>query len=273
MVEQYSQIVSENIVEENLKTVSELFFITTNILSEIIDAKDPYTEGHSERVRLFSVEIGRKLGLTEKELAALSLAAKLHDIGKVKIKDSILKKNSSLTPEERSEIERHSIYSEDLLGRHPVIESVTRAIRSHHEFLDGTGYPDKLKGDAISELAKIISVADVFDAMTSLRVYREYSYTDEEALEFITRGKGTRFDGRITNIFQELYDNGIIDYCRGIHSLTKSPLEALRMFKSSLNKYRGDDILESGQSDRDTENRRRDSWEILQPNQNRNRIL
>ena len=241
-MEQYSRTVNENILEENLKTVSELFFITTNILSEIIDAKDPYTEGHSERVRLFSVEIGKKLGLSEKELAALSLAAKLHDIGKVKIKDSILKKNSILTPEERSEIERHSIYSEDLLGRHPVIESVTKAIRSHHEFLDGNGYPDKLKGDAISELAKIISVADVFDAMTSFRVYREFSYTDEEALEFITKGKDTRFDGRITDIFRELYDNGIIDYCRGIHSLTKFPSEALRMFRSSLKRYKGDDI-------------------------------
>lgn len=241
-MEQRSRTVSQSGVEENLKTVSELFFITTNILSEVIDAKDPYTEGHSERVRLFSLEIGRELGLSEKELAALSLAAKLHDIGKVKIKDSILKKNGTLTPEERSEIQRHSIYSEDLLGRHPVIQSVIEAIRSHHEFLDGNGYPDKLKGDAISELAKIISVADVFDALTSLRVYREYSYTDEEALEFIAKGKGTKFDGRITDIFQKLYDNGMIDYCRGIYSLSKLPSEALRLFKSSLNRYRGDDI-------------------------------
>jgi tetratricopeptide (TPR) repeat protein len=241
-MEQYSRTAREKVVEENLRTVSELFFITTNILSEMIDAKDAYTEGHSERVRLLSVEIGRELGLSEKELAALSLAAKLHDIGKVKIEDSILKKRSGLTPEERSEIERHSIYSEDLLGRHPVIESVTEAIRSHHEFLDGNGYPDKLKGDAICELAKIISVADVFDALTSLRVYRECSYTDEEALELIIKGKGTKFDGRITDILQELYDNGIIDYCRGIYNLYKLPSEALRMFNSSLIRYRGDDI-------------------------------
>ncbi len=241
-MEQYSQAVSEIIVEDNLKTVSELFFITTNILSEIIDAKDPCMEGHSERVRLFSVEIGREMRLSEKKLAALSLAAKLHDIGKVKIEDSILKKSSSLTPEERSEVERHPIYSEDLLGRHPVLESVTKAIRSHHEFLDGSGYPDKLKGDAISELAKIISVADVFDALTSLRVYRECSYTDEEALEFITRGKGNKFDGRIADILQKLHDNGVIDYCRGIYNLNKSPSKALQLFNSSLKKYKGDDI-------------------------------
>jgi HD-GYP domain-containing protein (c-di-GMP phosphodiesterase class II) len=225
--------------DDNFKAVSELFFITTNILSEIIDAKDPYTEGHSERVRLYSLEIGREMGLLEKDLAALSLAAKLHDIGKVKIDDRILKKKGTLSPEERCEIERHSIYSEDLLGRHPVIEPVIEAIRSHHELLNGNGYPDKLHGKSIPGLARIISVADVFDALTSKRVYREDCYSDEEAIRYIITQEGSSFDMNATRILEKLCYNGKIDYCKGNYYFSKSPNKALEYYTRSLEKYTG----------------------------------
>lgn len=228
--------------DDNFKAVSELFFITTNMLSEIIDAKDPYTEGHSERVRLYSLEIGREMGLPERELAALSLAAKLHDIGKVKIDDRILKKTSALTPEERSELERHSIYSEDLLGRHPVIEPVIEAIRSHHELLNGEGYPDKLHGQSIPRLARIISVADVFDALTSKRVYREDLYSDEDAIKYIVEQEGSRFDQNASRILEKLYYNGKIDYCKGNYYFSRSPQTALEFYERSLEKYSGKDV-------------------------------
>ncbi len=229
-------------LEETLRTVSELFFITTNILSEIIDAKDKYTEGHSERVRLYSVEIGKEIGLSEYELASLSLAAKLHDIGKVKIEDRILKKKSTLTKEERIEMERHPIYSEDLLGRHPVIEPVIEAIRSHHESLSGDGYPDKLKGDAIPKLARIIAVADVFDALTSRRVYRKNDFTDYEAIEYIKKYKNVKFDGEIVDAFVRLYKNGIVDFCRGSYYFRHYPQDSLNLLISALEKYKRDDV-------------------------------
>ncbi len=229
-------------LEETLKTVSELFFITTNILSEIIDAKDKYTEGHSERVRLYSVEIGKALGLSEYQLASLSLAAKLHDIGKVKIDDRILKKKSKLTKEERIEMERHPIYSEDLLGRHPVIEPVIEAIRSHHEYLSGEGYPDKLKGEAIPKLARIIAVADVFDALTSKRIYRKNDFSDYEALEYLKRYKNKWFDPDVVDTLVKLYEDGSIDYSRGSYYFRKYPLESLNLLKKALKKYQKGDI-------------------------------
>ncbi len=229
-------------LEETLKTVSELFFITTNILSEIIDAKDKYTEGHSERVRLYSVAIGKELGLSEYKLASLSLAAKLHDIGKVKIEDRILKKRSALTKEERIEMERHPIYSEDLLGRHPVIEDVIQAIRSHHEYLSGDGYPDRLKGDAIPKLARIIAVADVFDALTSRRKYRKNDFSDIEALEYLNKFKDIRFDAEVVDALTKLYEDGTIDLTRGSYYFRRHALESLRFLQKALRKYNKDDI-------------------------------
>jgi len=172
------------------------------MISEVLDAKDKYTEGHSE------------LNLSEKELAILSLAAKLHDIGKLKIDERILKKEGGLTVEERNEIERHTIYSQELLGRHPVLSPVLEAIRSHHERLSGDGYPDHLKGDMIPLLSRIIAVADVFDAMTSKRVYRKRAYTDEETLKYLKKQAGRKFD---------LY-------------------ESLDLFRRSLDKYNRPDI-------------------------------
>ncbi|RKX68092.1 hypothetical protein DRP44_00450 [candidate division TA06 bacterium] len=223
-------------------SVKELFFLITNMISEVLDAKDKYTEGHSERVRLFSVEIGRELNLSEKELAILSLAAKLHDIGKLKIDERILKKEGGLTVEERNEIERHTIYSQELLGRHPVLSPVLEAIRSHHERLSGDGYPDHLKGDMIPLLSRIIAVADVFDAMTSKRVYRKRAYTDEETLKYLKKQAGRKFDADIVGIFLDLYNHGIIDYCRGIYRSKIDLYESLDLFRRSLDKYNRPDI-------------------------------
>ncbi|NIA23912.1 MAG: HD domain-containing protein [Proteobacteria bacterium] len=225
-----------------MNVVRELFFLSTNMLSDMLDAKDKYTEGHSERVRLFSIEIGKELNLPERDLAILSLAAKLHDIGKAKIDDRILKKPGKLSVEERSEIERHTIYAQELLGRHPVLEPVLEAIRSHHERLSGKGYPDHLKGDMIPLSARIIMVADVFDAMTSRRVYRERAYSDEETLKYLKKQSGRKFDADIVDLFLDLYDHGIIDFCRGVYMSKNDLYGSLELFRKALDKYNRPDI-------------------------------
>ena len=240
MEDREKQIVDNLRIKDDLNTARELFFINTQMLSEIIDAKDPYTEGHSERVRLFSVEIGKDLRLSTKDMAVLSLAAKLHDIGKLKIPDNILKKPGPLSPAERNEIERHSIYSEQLLGKHPALEPVLSAIRSHHERLSGQGYPDKLEGEMIPFLSKIITVSDVFDAMTSHRVYRKGVYTDEETVSYIEKNSGIFFDGIIVKSFVKLFKRGVFDFCNGEYLRRLYPQKAYEYYIKALSKCKTD---------------------------------
>ena len=228
-------------IKKELEVASDLFFLTTQMLSEITDAKHPYTEGHSERVRLFSLAVGREMNLSERDMATLSLAAKLHDIGKLKISDRILDKTGPLTVEERSEMERHPLYSVRMLGEHPALLPVLSAIRSHHEHISGNGYPDGLRDKQIPILSRIIAMVDIFDAMTTQRKYREGIYTDEEAIQYIKDMSGDIFDPEIAEIFISLYKKGIVDLCRGEYLLKDSPEEALEFYKKSLSKPLPDD--------------------------------
>jgi putative two-component system response regulator len=175
-----------------------------------IEAKDPYTEGHCARLSQYSVELAKALGLSEEQQVALRRAGVVHDIGKVAVPESILLKPGPLTPEEREIIEQHPIAGERICRPLRSFRNVLPIIRHHHEKLDGSGYPDGLKGEAIPITARILSVVDVFDAMTTDRPYRA-ALSTEEAFKIMREEirKGW-WDGHMFDTFRTLIDQAKI---------------------------------------------------------------
>ena len=173
-----------------------------NILAETIESNDRFTAGHCNRMRFLSVELGRHVGLTPEEMEVLEYASLLHDLGNIKISETILNKNGPLTAPECFEIRRHPTIGERMLRVIPLMERVARVIASHHESYDGTGYPKGLKGADIPIMSRIIAVADAFDAMSSDRPYRK-GLELEVVLGELTRAAGTQFDPELVKIFIE----------------------------------------------------------------------
>jgi HD-GYP domain-containing protein (c-di-GMP phosphodiesterase class II) len=186
--------------------LKELFVGSLKALTNSIDAKDPYTRGHSERVALISRWIAERVAerepLEEEQIHKIYLAGLLHDIGKIGIDESVLRKNGKLTPEERACIGRHPSIGAGILRGIKQMREIVPGVLCHHERVDGTGYPDGLKGDEIPLTGKIVQLADSFDAMTSRRTYRD-AMSVEHALSEIRRGLGTQFDAQIGTIFLE----------------------------------------------------------------------
>ncbi|HXG83692.1 MAG TPA: HD domain-containing phosphohydrolase [Pyrinomonadaceae bacterium] len=180
----------------------ELFVGTVKALAAAIDGKDRYTRGHSERVSRFSVAIGKQLKLSEPELETLRISALLHDVGKIAIDDKILKKPGALDDEEFEIMKTHPRQGYKIMANIPAMKEYLPGIYSHHEMLDGAGYPQGLKGDEIALQAKIISVADTFDAMTTDRPYQK-GMTMEVALNRIETFVGTRYDEKIVEALIE----------------------------------------------------------------------
>jgi len=174
----------------------ELFVGTVKALAAAIDGKDKYTRGHSERVARISVAIGRQLGLSEDEIEKLRISALLHDIGKIAIDDSILKKPAALTDEEYEIMKTHPQKGYKIMSQIPAMKDFLPGMYMHHEMVNGQGYPQGLKGDEIPLQAKIVSVADTFDAMTIDRPYSKGMLLDE-ALERIRSFVGTRYDAEV----------------------------------------------------------------------------
>jgi response regulator RpfG family c-di-GMP phosphodiesterase len=183
----------ERTVSRQTRTLRRTFLSAIDSLVRILEARDPYTSGHSLRVCALSMRLADKLGLEEKARQRLSLAAKLHDIGKVGLPENILNKPGRLTDEEFVLVRKHPVIGERILA--PIIRSrsVRAAIRGHHERFDGLGYPDHLRGGNIPILARLIALADCFDAMTNGRAYRQ-ALSQEEALGVLVDGAGTQFD-------------------------------------------------------------------------------
>lgn len=178
-----------------------------------LELKDPYTKGHSERVAYYSVLLARRMGIyNENQLKSFYYSCLLHDVGKVHIPDSILLKNGPLTPEEFEVIKTHPVVGAEAMKDIKGLEYTVEVIRHHHERWDGTGYPDRLKGVKIPLLARIVSVADAFDAMTSVRSYRP-AMGPEQAYEQIVIGSGTQFDPDIVKLFQSVFPD-IREYMR-----------------------------------------------------------
>jgi putative two-component system response regulator len=170
-------------------------------LVRTLEARDPSTAQHSIRVRHLAGRLAESLGMTDRQLRQVRLSAKLHDIGKVGVAEGILNKIGSLTEEEYGCVRDHPMIGERILS--PIIRSrtVLQGIRHHHERYDGSGYPDGLAGDRIPLIARIVTIADCFDAMTSVRIYRT-ALDVEAALEVLRMGAGTQFDPALVPIFE-----------------------------------------------------------------------
>ncbi|MBR3697336.1 MAG: HD-GYP domain-containing protein [Clostridia bacterium] len=170
-----------------------------------VEAKDSYTRGHSDRVSEYSVLIGKYLSLSEEELNILRIGGIFHDIGKIGISDQILKKKGKLTDEEYLEIKNHPNIGKNILSNSTIFKDIIPIVLHHHERFDGTGYPSNLKGEEIPYLARITSIADSFDAMTSNRPYRTV-LSLEQARSEIEKNSGTQFDPKIVKVFLEVLD-------------------------------------------------------------------
>lgn len=172
-------------------------------LAKTIDAKDRYTNGHSMRVAKYSKMLAQRLGLSEEETEELTNMAMLHDIGKIGVPDAIINKNSSLMEDEYYIVKKHPTVGFDILAEMPEMKGISVGARWHHERYDGKGYPDGLKGEDIPLYARIICVADAYDAMTSNRSYRTYMPQDAVRRE-LEEGRGTQFDPKIADIMLEI---------------------------------------------------------------------
>ena len=192
---------------------------TVIAIARTVDAKDPRTGGHSRRVALYSRQIAREFGLGEKDCQDIEWAANMHDIGKIAIPDAILNKDSRLTDEEYAVMKSHTIQGAKILSDFTLLDHVIEGAEFHHERYDGRGYPKGLKGEEIPLYARIIGVADAFDAMTANRVYRkqmDFSYVLGE----LEKGRGTQFDPVFVDILLKLIRDGVIDLNKlyGVHT-------------------------------------------------------
>ena len=190
---------NEQLAEANERITMQSMYT----LAKTIDAKDKYTNGHSMRVAKYSKMLAERLGLAESEIEELNKMAMLHDIGKIGVPDAIINKSSSLTDEEYYIVQKHPAVGFDILSEMPEMKGIGAGARWHHERFDGTGYPDGLKGNDIPLYARIIGVADAYDAMTSNRSYRTYMPQDIVKHE-LEKGRGTQFDPEIADIMLEI---------------------------------------------------------------------
>ena len=172
-------------------------------LRRLLIMKDPYTEAHSKRVAEYARDIAKEMGWKGKPISDLYKAATLHDIGKVGIPDDILNKKEKLTDAEYQKIKDHPIYGEQILRQYGMDEDLCNTVRSHHEKWDGTGYPDGLKEDEIPVMARIIAIADAYDAMVTARTYRK-NLSVERVKKELENGRGTQFDPQILDVFYEI---------------------------------------------------------------------
>ena len=185
--------------KEAQKKEKAMFEETAEALANAIDAKDKYTRGHSSRVALFSKEIARSAGLTDDECEQVYYSALLHDVGKIGVPDEIINKEGDLTDEEFAQIKLHPVFGNQILCGIKQSPYLCLGAHYHHERYDGKGYPEGLAGENIPRIARIISVADAYDAMTSSRSYRE-PIPPEKVIQELTRGIGTQFDPEYAGI-------------------------------------------------------------------------
>jgi len=196
----YKYIEQINEIKQMNTTIQNFGIELANTLKNTVGARDHYTKEHSDRVAEYAKLFGTHLELDDSDLKTLMLAADFHDIGKIGISDSVLLKEGRLTDEEYAKIKLHPIISVNILAGSESFKDAIPAVRHHHERIDGKGYPDGLKGEQIPKLARILSICDTFDAITSRRVYREQMAIEDALLE-IDRVKDTQLDKELAEIF------------------------------------------------------------------------
>jgi response regulator RpfG family c-di-GMP phosphodiesterase len=200
MVQQAAYLVENLALYEN---IYENLFSTLSALVKTVEARDAYTKEHSNRVKDTAIMIAKAYGCSKEEIDVLDFAARLHDIGKIGIRDDILLKAGRLTDAEYEKIKEHPLIGESIIGQLGLWEREKKIVRHHHEWMNGSGYPDGLKGEAIPLLARILSVADAYDAMMSNRAYRK-EMPKAEILKIIRAGRGVQFDPQIVDLFLTL---------------------------------------------------------------------
>ena len=193
------------LAEERLAASERLFEETVMTLAKTIDAKDAYTRGHSQRVAAYSRQIAEKLGWLEEEQRKIYFMGLLHDIGKIGVSEAIINKTTRLTDVEYGQIKQHTVIGSEILELIAEFPELAVGARSHHERYDGKGYPDGFAGSQIPVYARVIAVADAYDAMTSRRSYRDVLPQDVVRSE-IVKGRGTQFDPQFADIMLQIID-------------------------------------------------------------------
>jgi len=192
----------------SLTDMERHFIGTLQAFNAAVDAKDRYTARHSLNVADFACALGSRLGMND-EIRSIERAGLLHDVGKIGVAEAVLQKPGNLTAEEYQAVQDHSRIGATMIETVPFLRDIVPAVRAHHEWWDGTGYPDGIAGEAIPKLARVLSVADAFDAMTTTRPYRD-AVSIEQAREELVRARGTQFDPLAVDAFVDLIDEGII---------------------------------------------------------------
>jgi putative nucleotidyltransferase with HDIG domain len=179
------------------------YYETIKSLAQALEARDAYTKGHSERVTKYAIKVAEKMGLSEEDKTLISYSGLLHDIGKIGISDTILKKPYGLTLEEKTAIETHPLFGDNILSPIKFLEKAQQIVLHHHERYDGKGYPAGLRGEQIPITARIIAVTDAYDAMTSERPYRR-ALSHDDAIKELKEKAGTQFDPKVVETFLTL---------------------------------------------------------------------
>jgi putative nucleotidyltransferase with HDIG domain len=212
MIGLYKQYAAKGTLTESIQSLftNDPFERITNSISPSVKAlvtatekKDTYTAGHTFRVTMYALKLAEELHLKPEELRAIVQGGLVHDVGKINVPDAILNKPGKLLPDERILIEKHPVNGYDMCRNLGFMKEELSIIRSHHEKWDGTGYPDKLKGKDIPFFARIVAVADVYDALTSERSYRK-AWVHNEAMKFLKENKGTHFDPKCVVAWENL---------------------------------------------------------------------
>lgn len=193
-----------------LSRIREYYLYTVKNLAKFIEEKDQYLREHCERVTKYSLAIAKKMGLNKEELLGLEFAGLLHDIGKIGIPSEIINKQGMLTREEYEIVKKHPEIGFELLKEMTFLDISSRILLQHHERIDGKGYPYGLEADKIDKLAKILAVADAYDAMTTNRPYRKDKLNNEQAIVEFEKYKNTQFDEAVVDVFVDILLNGDI---------------------------------------------------------------
>jgi putative nucleotidyltransferase with HDIG domain len=180
---------------------------TLTMLANAIEVRDPYTRGHVERVRDYALMLAQEIGLDQPLLDSLRFGAILHDIGKIHINDVILRKSETLSSQEWDWIKQHPVIGAEMVRDIPYLQSAVPVILYHHEFWDGSGYPEGLTGEDIPLIARIVVVVDAFDAMTTERAYQP-AKSPQDAMDEIVQNAGIKYDPAIVAALQKGWDSG-----------------------------------------------------------------
>jgi putative nucleotidyltransferase with HDIG domain len=218
----------------------EMFTQTIGALAEAVDKRDPYTSKHSHRVKAIAVDIGKVLRVSDAELEALEWGGLLHDVGKIGVRDAVLLKQDRLTREERMQMNAHPVLGAEIIAPVKKLAPELPIIRHHHEWFNGSGYPDRLIGDEIPKMARILHVADAFEAMTAKRPYRMTPLTTDQALAELRKFAGIQFDPVVVDAF--VRTDWISDVADGIQLPELRPIPLIAQAAGRVTTAPGDGV-------------------------------